>query len=295
MKDYVITCCSTVDLTNEYLNDNDVKYLGFKYLLNGIDYVDDMGKTITANEFFKKIEDGAMPTTSQINSERYISFWEPILQEGKDIIHITLSSGISGSYNSAILAKQYLDEKYPESKLEVIDSLAASSGYGMIVSYLIDLKKEGKTIEELKKWALDNRLNVHHWFTSTDLTSYRRGGRISSTSFFIGQLLKICPLMNVDLNGKLMPRKKIRTKEKALKSLVESMENCAKDRLNYDGKCFICNSACYDDAEKVKQMVEEKFPNLVGKVEIYNIGAVIGAHSGPGTTALFFIGDKRID
>ncbi len=295
MKDYVITCCSTVDLTNDFLEENNVKYLEFKYLLNEKEYFDDMGKSISPKEFFKQIENGAMPTTSQNNSDRYIKFWEPILKKGNDIIHVTLSSGISGSYNSARLAKQYLEEKYPDSKLIVIDSLGASSGSGLIVSYLIDMKKEGKTIEECEQWALDNVLNVHYWFTSTDLTSYRRGGRISSTSFFVGTLLKICPVMNVDTSGRLIPRKKIRTKEKSIKELLNCMEEHAKNGLNYDGKCYICNSDCEEDANKLKQMVEEKFVKLKGKVKIFNIGAVIGSHSGPGTVAIFFLGDKRID
>ncbi len=295
MNDYVITCCSTVDLTNEFLDKNNVQYLEFKYLMNDKEYYDDMGKSISPKEFFKKINDGAMPTTSQNNSDRYIKFWEPILKNGKDIIHITLSSGISGSYNSARLAKQYLDEKYPNSKLIVIDSLGASSGSGLIVSYLIDMKKEGKTIEECEKWALENRLNVHYWFTSTDLTSYRRGGRISSTSFFVGTLLKICPVMNVDTSGKLIPRKKIRTKEKAIKELLNCMEEHATNGLDYEGKCYICNSDCEEDASKLKEMIEEKFIKLKGKVEIFSIGAVIGSHSGPGTVALFFMGDKRVD
>lgn len=295
MKDYVITCCSTVDLTNEYLEKNNVKYLDFKYLLDGVEYSDDMEKTVKATEFFKKISEGAITTTSQNNCERYIKFWEPFIKSGKDIIHVALSSGISGSYNSACLAKKYLEEKYPDTKIYVIDSLGASSGSGMLVCYLVDLKNEGKTIDELANWALNNRLHIHYWFISTDLTSYKRGGRISSTSFFLGTLLKICPLMNVDLNGKLVPRKKIRTKDKAIIELVNSMETHANEGINYHEKCFICHSDCLEDAKKLKKLTEEKFSNLKGKIEIYNIGAVIGSHSGPGTLAIFFLGDERVD
>lgn len=295
MKDFKITCCSTVDLTNEYLEENDVAYTSLTYNLDGVNYNDDMGKTISADDFFDKIKNGADARTSQVNSEQYIKFWEEFLKEGKNILHITLSSGISGSYNSAMLAKKYLDEKYPNMKIIVVDSLGASSGYGMLVSYLIDMKKSGATIEECANWAEENKLNVHHWFLSTDLTSYKKGGRISSTSFFLGQLLKICPLMNMDLNGRLIPRKKIRTKDKTIKEMLNKMEELVFDNYDYNGKCYICHSAILDDAKKLKAMVEEKFVNLKDKVEIYNIGTVIGSHSGPGTLAIFFMGQKRED
>lgn len=292
---FKLTCCSTVDLTNEYLEKNDVDYISFKYMINNVDYYDDMCKSVSANDFFKQIENGAEPVTSQVNSERYIEFWEPYLKNGKDVLHITLSSGLSGSYNSAMLAKKYLDEKYPDRKLLVVDSLGASSGSGLLVKYLIDMRDSNKTIDECYDWAENNKLNIHYWFISTDLTSFRRGGRISSTSFFLGQLLKICPLMNVDQNGKLIPRKKIRTKEKAIIELVNMMEEHAHEGILYKGKCCICHSARLDDAKKVKKLVEDKFINLKDKIEIYDIGTVIGSHTGPGTIALFFVGDRRID
>lgn len=292
---FKLTCCSTVDLTNEYLEKNDVSYISFKYTLNEKDYFDDMGKSISANDFFKLIEEGAEPLTSQINSEKYIEFWEPFLKNGEDVLHITLSSGLSGSYNSAMLAKNYLNEKYPNSKLYVVDSLGASSGSGALIQYLIDLRESDKTIEECYEWVENNKLNMHYWFISTDLTSFRRGGRISSTSFFIGQLLKICPLMNVDNNGKLIPRVKVRTKDKALNELVNKMEIHANDGINYNGKCLISHSARFEDATKLKKIIENKFVNLKDKVEIYDIGTVIGSHTGPGTIALFFFGDKRIN
>lgn len=292
---FKLTCCSTVDLSNEFLEANNVKYISYKYMIDGKEYYDDMGKSISSDKFFKQIEDGAEPVTSQINSEEYIKFFEPLLKEGEDILHVCLSSGLSGSYNSARIAKEYLDEKYPDRKLYIVNSLGASSGSGLLVSYLIDMRDSGESIDKCFEWAEDNKLNVHHWFISTDLTSYRRGGRISSTSFFFGKLLRICPLMNMDYNGKLIPRKKIRTKEKALVELANMATLHANDALNYNGKCYISHSASLNDAKKLKGYIEERFVNLKGKVEIYNIGTVIGSHSGPGTIALFFMGDKRID
>lgn len=293
MNNFVITCCSTVDLEKEYLEKRNIPYVCFHYTLDEIEYPDDLGVSISADVFFDKIAKGATPTTSQVNSEQYIKFWEPFLEKGQNILHVTLSSGISGSYNSAMLAKRYLEEKYPNLKIKVVDSLGASSGYGLLMSYLADLRDEGKTFDACYEWAEANKLNVHHWFFSTDLTSYKRGGRISTTSFFLGQLLKICPLLNMDNLGRLIPRKKVRTKEKTMVEIVKRMEEHAQDGYNYSGKCYMCHSACLDDAKKVASMVEAKFPNLNGRVVINNIGTVIGSHTGPGTIALFFMGDKR--
>lgn len=295
MKDFIITCCSTVDLSNEFIAENNAEYISFSYNLDGVDYLDDMGKTISANDFFNKIKNGADARTSQVNSEQYIKFWERFIKEGKDVLHVTLSSGISGSYNSAMLAKKYLEEKYSDTRIEVIDSLGASSGYGLLMSYLFDMKKEGASLDECCNWAENNKLNVHHWFLSTDLTSYKKGGRISSTSFFLGQLLKICPLLNMDNLGRLIPRKKIRTKEKTINEMMNKMIEHVQNGYSYDGKCYICHSAIYEDAVKLKNMIEEKFVNLKNKVKIYDIGTVIGSHTGPGTLALFFLGDKRVD
>ena len=174
-----------------------------------------------------------------------------------------------------MLAKRYLEEKYPNLKIKVVDSLGASSGYGLLMSYLADLRDEGKTFDACYEWAEANKLNVHHWFFSTDLTSYKRGGRISTTSFFLGQLLKICPLLNMDNLGRLIPRKKVRTKEKTMVEIVKRMEEHAQDGYNYSGKCYMCHSACLDDAKKVASMVEAKFPNLNGlPVAIHYTGFV---------------------
>lgn len=295
MNDYVITCCSTADLTREAFEERKIFFTCFHFRIDEKEYDDDLGKSFPLDKFYESIKNGAKPTTAQVNSEQYIELWEPFLKEGKNVLHVTLSSGISGTYNSAILAKRYLDEKYQEVQVKVVDSLGASSGYGMFMNYLADKRDEGLSFEECYKWAEENKLKVHHWFFSTDLTSYRRGGRISATSFFLGQLLKICPLLNMDNLGRLIPRKKIRTKEKTIVEIVEKMVEHAQNGTNYDGKCYLCHSACFEDANKVASLVEEKFPNLKGKIVINQIGTVIGSHTGPGTVALFFMGDERID
>ncbi len=293
MSDYIITCCSTADLPQSYFDEHHIPYVCFHYTMNGQEYPDDLGKTIPFDKFYKMIEEGAMPTTSQVNVDQYQAFWEPFLKEGKDIIHLALSSGISGSVNSARLAAENMQELYPERRLVVIDSLAASSGFGLLVAEAAERKENGASMDEVISWVEDNKLYLHHWFFSTDLTSYIRGGRVSKTSGFFGTILKICPLLNVNDEGKLIPRFKIRTKKKVIEEIVRQMELHAQDGFDYSGRVFMCQSACYEDARAVADLVEARFPKMKGKVMINNIGGVIGAHTGPGTVALFFFGDKR--
>ena len=210
-------------------------------------------------------------------------------------MHVCLSSGITGVVNSANIAKNILLEEFPDRKIYIVDSLAASSGYGLIMDTMARLRDQGMTIDELYKWIEENKLRMNHWFFSMDLTFYIRGGRISKTAGAIGQLLNICPLLNVDYLGKLIPRYKIRTKKKVIKATVDKMEELADDGLDYSGKCYISHSACLEDAKEVARKIEERFKKLDGKVEINNIGATIGSHTGPGTVALFFWGKKRVD
>ena len=178
-------------------------------------------------------------------------------------------------------------------KLLVVDSLGASSGYGLLVDMVADLRDSGETLENVYAWVDENKLNIHHWFFSTDLSHYKRGGRISATSAAVGSLLNICPLMDVNYEGKLIPREKIRGKKRVISEIVQKMETHAQNGMDYSGKCFISNSACYEDARLVADQIEEKFPNLNGKVMINSVGTVIGSHTGPGTVALFFLGDER--
>ena len=194
-----------------------------------------------------------------------------------------------------MIAKADLEERYPERKILIVDSLGASSGYGLLMDRLADLRDEGKPLEEVYDFAMKNRLKVHHWFFSTDLTFYVKGGRISKVAGVFGGLLDICPLLNMDNLGRLIPRSKIRGKKRVMKEIVARMEEHAQGGLDYSGKCYISNSACYDDARAVADAIEQKFPKLNGKVEIYSVGTTIGSHTGPGTVALFFWGDERKD
>ncbi len=294
MSEYILSCCSTADLTKEHFDNRAISYICFHYELDGKEYPDDLGQTIPFDKFYKAMEDGAMTKTSQINAEEFQEYFEKMLAEGKDILHVSLSSGISGVVNSAMIARENLREKYPDRSIYIVDSLGASSGYGLFMDRLADLRDEGMSAKELYEWAQNNRLQLHHWFFSTDLKYYVRGGRISKTAGFFGGALNICPLLNMDSMGKLIPRTKIRTKKKVIQAIVDRMEENACGGSDYSGKCYISYAACLDDAKEVARLVEERFPKLSGKVELYSIGTTIGSHTGPGTVALFFWGRERI-
>lgn len=295
MSDYIISCGSTADLTEEHFKNRSIDYICFHYELDGKQYSDDLGRSMSFDEFYKAMEQGAETKTSQINADEFIEHFTGFLEDGKDILHVCLSSGISGVINSAMIAKAELEERYPGRKVMIVDSLGASSGYGMLMDKLADLRDEGKTLDEVYEWANANKLKLNHWFFSTDLTFYIKGGRISKTAGAIGGILNICPLLNMDYLGRLIPRFKIRTKKKVIRAIVDKMEEYAEDGCNYSGKCYISQSACYEDAKAVAELVEERFPNLDGKVEINHVGTTIGSHTGPGTVALFFWGKERVD
>ena len=295
MADFIISCCSSADLTKERFDGRDIKYLCFHFSLDGVEYPDDLGKTMSPEELYRRMTDGQTAKTSQPSAGEYIEFFEPFLKDGKDILHVTLSTGISGAYNSATVAAEQMRAKYPERKIYVVDSRGASSGYGLIMETLADLRDGGMDIDGLNDWLLDHRLNMHHWFFSTDLTFYIKGGRVSKGSGFIGNMLGICPLLNMDNLGRLIPREKVLGKKRVIKRAVEKMCEFAENGRDYTGKVFICQSECLPDAERVAELVREKFPKMNGEPEIFPIGATIGSHTGPGTVSLFFWGQKRED
>jgi DegV family protein with EDD domain len=294
MKQFALTCCSTADMPPAFFRSNDIPFACFLFILDGRVYPDDLGQSMPFELFYEKMAGGAAPTTSQVNVEDYESLWRPLLENG-DVLHITLSSGISGTLNAALAARDNLLPAFPGRRLVVVDSLGASSGYGLLVAEACRLRDAGKTLEEAQSWLEKNKLRLHHWFFSTDLSSYIRGGRISRAAGIFGTLLKICPLLNMNARGELIPREKIRTKKKVVSEIVERMTRHAEGGLEYGGKCYISNSACREDAEAVAALVEARFPRLDGKVLINSVGTVIGAHTGPGTVALFFFGDERIN
>ena len=295
MADYILSCCSTADLTKEQFEARNISYICFHYAIDGEEYMDDLGQSMAFDIFYDRIAKGADTRTSQINISEYVDYFSKFLEQGLDVVHVSLSSGISGTVNSARNAALIVKERYPERQVYIVDSLAASSGYGLLMDAAADKRDEGLSAEELVEWLEENKLKLHHWFFSTDLSTFVKGGRISKTSAVFGGLLEICPLLNVDVNGHLTARSKVRTKKKVIQEIVKRMEACADKGLDYDGKCYISMSACLEDAQAVAGLIEERFQKLNGKVQIYNIGTTIGSHTGPGTVALFFWGEARKD
>ena len=270
MADYVISCCSTADLTHEHFVQRDIQYICFHFALDGVDFPDDLGRSIAFPDFYKAMADGAETRTSQVNVSEFEEYFSRFAAEGKDVLHVTLSSGISGVINSAQSAAEIVMEKYPGRKVVIVDSLGASSGYGLFMDGLADQRDAGMPFDEICAWAEAHRLNLHHWFFSTTLA-----------------------LLNMDDLGHLVPREKIRGKKKVIKTIVDRMAEHAEGGENYSGKCYISNSNCYEDARAVADLIEARFPNLNGRVEINWVGTTIGSHTGPGTVALFFWGDER--
>lgn len=295
MADYVLSCCSTADLSKEHFEQRNISYICFHFALDGVDYDDDLGQSIPFDKFYQAMADGAETRTSQVNVSEFVEYFSSFAEQGKDILHVCLSSGISGVINSAQSAAELVREKYPERKVYIVDSLGASSGYGLIMDKLADLRDEGMDIDAAHDWIEANKLRLHHWFFSTDLTFYVKGGRISKAAGVFGGMLNICPLLNMDNLGRLIPRSKIRGKKRVIQEIVQRMEEHANGGLDYSGKCYISNSACYDDARAVADAIEARFPKLNGKVEINSVGTTIGSHTGPGTVALFFWGDERVN
>lgn len=280
-------------MTEEHLKKLGVNYAKYHYIIDGKDYSDDLFTSRTPEDFYNEIDAGALPTTSQVTPEELIEMIEPLLKQGFDVLHIEFSSGLSGGWQSAKTAKEILDKKYPQRKLLIVDSLAASSGYGLLVDKAVELKEGGMDIDELYAWLEENKLRLRHWFFTTNLTHLKRGGRVSGPAAAIGTMLNICPVMDVNSQGKLIVRKKVLGKKKAQKELVNLMCRQAEGGADYNEKSFMSNSRCLSDAKEVAAMVEQAFVNLNGKVEINDIGTVIGSHTGPGTVALFFFSTTK--
>ena len=294
MHGYILSCCSPVDLTQEKLDSMDVRLIYSDYTMDGVPYKDDLGKTMSSKEFYDRIRKGEVGTTTLINTADFVEYFTKLFEtENKDVLHVTLSSGLSGTFQAALAAADIMKERFPARRLFIVDSRGASSGFGFLMQALCDLRDEGKTIDELYDWALKNRLRIQHLFCSTTLTYYMRGGRISPAAGRIGNLLGICPVMRMDHPGHLAVHSRVRTKKRALRALVDQMEALADDGAAYSGRVFISHSDCLEDAVSVKAQIQERFKNIKGEIEMYNIGAIIGCHSGPGTVAVFFFGKER--
>lgn len=287
MSKFVITADSTVDLPKAFLEEKQVPVVSLSYIIDGATYRD--GEGLTSKEFYDKIREGAMPTTSQVNPEQARDLFEPILKGGTDILHIAFTSGLSGTYNSCRIAAEELSEEYPDRKIVVVDSLCAASGGGMLLYKALELKEQGKSLDEIAAWVEDNKLNVCHDVTVDDLFHLHRGGRVSKTSAVLGTIIKIKPIIHVNDEGKLIVIGKERGRKKALQTLVERMEEKSQ---GFDNDIvMITHGDALEDAEYVKGLIQEKFG--ITNIMINPLGTVIGSHTGPGVIALFYMGNRN--
>lgn len=290
MRDYVIITDSTTDLTQELINELDITVIPMEFNIDGkgyLNYSDE--RDISYKEFYDFLRNGKNSTTSLINTATFTELFEPILEDGKDILYIAFSSGLSGTYNSSCIAAQMLSEKYTDSKIYTVDSLSASMGEGLLVYHAVNKKKEGMNIDELKDWVENNKLNLCHWFTVDDLHHLKRGGRLSSAAAIVGTMLNIKPVLNVDNEGHLIPVEKVRGRKLSITAMLKMMEKTA---INPEEQTiFISHGDCLEEAEFLANLVKEKLN--VKDIKMNYIGPVIGSHSGPGTIALFFLGTER--
>lgn len=287
MRDYVITVNSTVDLPKEWLEERHVPVVPLKYTIDGETYTDMEG--LSAKEFFAKLREGKMSVTSQVNPEEAAELLEPYVKDGKDILHLGFSSGLSGTLNSMRIAGQMLEEKYPEAKVIVIDTLCACLGEGLLLYKALQQKAMGKTIDETAQWVEENKLHICHNVTVDDLNHLHRGGRVSKTTAVLGTLVQIKPIIHMDDNGKLQVIGKERGRKKSLNKIVDMAVEQSK---GWDNDIImITHGDCIEDAEYVAKLVREKMG--IDNILINNIGTVIGSHTGPGVVAVFCMGNKR--
>ena len=287
MRDYVITVNSTVDLPKEWLEERNVPVVPLRYTMDGQTYEDMSG--LTAKEFFAKLREGKMSVTSQVNLEEAKAALEPFLKEGKDVLHLAFSSGLSGTCNSMKIAGEELREEYPEAKVIVIDTLCACLGEGLLLYKALQQKAAGKTIEETAAWVEENKLHICHDVTVDDLNHLHRGGRISKATAVVGTMVKIKPIIHMDNEGKLQVIGKERGRKKSLNKIVDMAVEQSK---GWDNDIImITHGDCIEDAEYVASLVREKMG--IDNILINNIGTVIGSHTGPGVVAVFCMGNKR--
>ena len=289
---FILSCGSTVDMPYSYCESRDIPVIFYTYVVDGQEYVDDMLRDPQAlPNFYRLLDAGKLPHTSQVNTQRYVEFFDELLQKG-DVLHIAFGSGLSSSANNALAAMKEAAARHPERTIRVVDSLAASSGHGLFVDYIADMRDAGCTLEEAHQWAEANKLNINHQFFSTDLTHLRRNGRVSGPAAMLGTLLGICPIMHLNAEGRIIAYDKVRGKGNAVKETLRVMKERAEGGAQYSGKCFISHSDSIETAEKLREMVLQTFPNLK-EVRIYDIGTIIASHTGRGTVALFFKGKDR--
>ncbi len=288
MSNYIITSDSTVDLGKERVEELGVPHIRLTYIRDGVSRREDMTDGC-ALEIYENMRNGVVYQSSQATPEDFIALWTPLLENELDILYIAFSSGLSGTVNSAFVARGELEVKYPERKIYIVDSLCASGGEGLLLEMAAEKKNSGATIEECRDYAEALKLRVNHWYTVAELSFLRRGGRVSATSAFVADMLNIKPVMDMNREGRLIPREKAKGRKAAVRRLFEHLV----ERVDISENRYfrITHADCMDDAIHLKEMLQEKFEGVPVKISM--IGAVIGSHCGPGTLALFFIGQPR--
>ena len=289
MRVFDIVTDSSCDMPKEYYEQNNVECVSLGFTMNNVNYEGEGGEKISHEEFYQKLRDGAMPTTYQVTGEMARSRIERKLKEGKDVLVIAFSSGLSGTAGSFIVAARDLSAEYPERKIMVVDSLCASMGEGLLLDYVIKKADSGASIEETAAYAEDLKLHICHFFTVDNLFHLKRGGRVSSATAIIGTMLKIKPVMHVDDEGKLVAIGKVMGRKKALHAIVDNLLSVAE--LGEDDPIFISHGDCRDEVDYVIDLIRAKKPNV--RIEVHFVGTVIGTHSGCGTVAIFAKGAHR--
>ena len=290
MSEFVIGADSCCDLPHEYAEKRNLMILPYHYFMDGNEYVENQGDTAAIKRFYDRLREGSISTTSMVNTETFENLFRPILESGRDVLHCVLSSGLSGSYNNARLVAEKLGEEFPERKIYVIDSFSAARGFGLFVHMVLNQRDEGKSIDEVYDWAMENARHVIHWFAVDSLDHLRRGGRVSRATAFLGTMMNIKPVLRFDDEGKIIPVEKVRGRKKSLIELVNKMEGQFE---NPEGATvFIGHGDALEDAQFVEKLVWERYPKIK-ETQIHFIGPIVGTHSGPSTIALHYMGNKR--
>ena len=289
MNNYIITTDTTTDLPEDYIKKHDLGIMSLTYTLEGTTYSKD--NPLDVRLFYEKMRNGSMPTTSQVNPENAKNIFLPYLKDGYDILHIAFSSGLSGSYNSTRIAAEELSEEFPDRKITIIDSLAASLGEGLLVHKAVMLKEQGADLDTVADWVEQNKLHIVHNFTVDDLFHLHRGGRVSKATAILGTMINVKPILHVDDEGHLIALSKVRGRKKSLQALVDSMEKQMGAYRSQNEIVFISHGDSLADAQYVADLVKQRFG--IESFLINYVGPTIGAHSGPGTIALFYMGDYR--
>lgn len=290
MKNFIITTDTMTDLPASYIEEHHLGIMSLTYTIEDRTY--SLENSLPEKEFYNMMRNGSLPTTSQTNPEEAAELFETLIKtQDVDILHIAFSSGLSGTYNSCRLAAQSLAEKYPDHKIVVIDSLCASLGEGLLVHKAVAMKEAGKSMDEIASWVEENKLHVVHNFTVDDLFHLYRGGRVSKTAAVVGTMINLKPVLHVDNEGHLIPLSKVRGRKKSLIALVDSMEKQIGSRRDENDIVFISHGDSLEDAQFVADLVKERLG--IDQFLINYVGPTIGAHSGPGTIALFYFGDYR--